>query len=149
MCDGEIQQAPFDLLYSIARTTSKNIQLQNQTEYAQMMDDAAKKPTPAVTLSMTEKKVEDSEDASDGEFEEQDENAVPKKKQKGPSNEEISQAKVIDNLQILYRCEDRACSFDHCWLAGENAKHIHLTHLHLRTWSAAIVCSRFLNCTLF
>jgi hypothetical protein len=55
--DGEIRQAPFDLNYTIARTTSKNIEIQNQTDYLQMTNDVAKKVNAAVTISMKEKKV--------------------------------------------------------------------------------------------
>ena len=37
-------------------------------------------------------------------------------------------------------CEDRKCSFTGpCWVNAESALHTHLTHLHLRTWAAAIV----------
>ena len=78
-------------------------------------------------------------DANNQENEGEEEEDVPeKKKTKGPSDEEVAQDKVIVNLQILYRCEDRKCSYDFCWLAGDNAAHIHLTHLHLRTWAAAL-----------
>lgn len=39
-------------------------------------------------------------------------------------------------------CEDRKCSFSGpCWVDAENSAHINLTHLHLRTWAAAIVSS--------
>jgi hypothetical protein len=71
------------------------------------------------------------------------EETVSVKKTKGPSKEELVQDKMIRDLQALYRCEDRKCSFDFCWPAGEDATHIHLTHLHLRTWSAAMVSSAF------
>jgi hypothetical protein len=37
-----------------------------------------------------------------------------KKKQKGPSAEELSQDKLIADLQVQYHCEDRKCSFDYC-----------------------------------
>lgn len=70
----------------------------------------------------------------------EDEDGPVKKKAKGPSAEEVNQNKIIANLQTLYRCEDRKCSFDFCWLNGQTASHVHLTHLHLRTWSAALVC---------
>lgn len=69
---------------------------------------------------------------------EEEEDVPAKKKTKGPSDEEVAQDKVIVNLQVLYRCEDRKCSYDFCWLAGSNTTHIHLTHLHLRTWAAAL-----------
>ena len=49
---------------------------------------------------------------------------------------ELAQDKLIANLQVLYHCEDRKCSFNYCWPNGTGTKHIHLTHL--RTWSAAL-----------
>jgi hypothetical protein len=67
-----------------------------------------------------------------------EEDVPTKKKPKGPSAEEETQDKIIAKLQGLYRCEDHKCSFDFCWPDGATAKHIHLTHLHLRSWSAAI-----------
>ena len=37
-------------------------------------------------------------------------------------------------------CEDRKCSFSGpCWIDAENTAHINLTHMHLRTWAAAII----------
>lgn len=54
--DGTIAQAPFDLLYSIARTSSKNIDLQTVEDFATMMAEITTKSRPSLVISMTEKK---------------------------------------------------------------------------------------------
>ncbi|RXW18854.1 hypothetical protein EST38_g7000 [Candolleomyces aberdarensis] len=52
--------------------------------------------------------------------------------------EEKEQLKIIQDLTDHYRCNDKQCSNTTCYLAGPTGKHINLTHLHLRTWAAAI-----------
>jgi hypothetical protein len=54
--------------------------------------------------------------------------------------EEIEQDEDIARLTRLYTCEDRSCTYAICYPAPPDGKHIHLTHLHLNTWAAAIVC---------
>jgi hypothetical protein len=57
-----------------------------------------------------------------------------------PTEEEINQDAIIKRLTELHMCEDRKCTFQGpCWVDAEGTAHIHLTHLHLRTWAAAIV----------
>jgi len=56
----------------------------------------------------------------------------------GPNAEEIEQNENIARLTRLYNCEDRSCSFTTCWPAPPDGNHIHLTHLHLNTWTAAM-----------
>jgi hypothetical protein len=58
----------------------------------------------------------------------------------GPTAEEIEQDEDIARLTRLYTCEDRSCTYAICYPAPPDGKHIHLTHLHLNTWAAAIVC---------
>lgn len=55
--DGEITNTPFDLRYTIARTASKNIELQSTEDFTTMMAEAQSKPRPAIVLAMVEKKV--------------------------------------------------------------------------------------------
>lgn len=57
-----------------------------------------------------------------------------------PTAEEIEQDEDIARLTRLYTCEDRSCTYAICYPAPPDGKHIHLTHLHLNTWAAAIVC---------
>jgi hypothetical protein len=57
----------------------------------------------------------------------------------GPTPEEINQNEDIARLIRKYTCEDRSCKFTTCYPVPPDAIHIHLTHLHLNTWAAAIV----------
>ncbi|RXW14517.1 hypothetical protein EST38_g11336 [Candolleomyces aberdarensis] len=52
--------------------------------------------------------------------------------------EEKEQLKIIQDLTDRYRCNDKQCSNTTCYLAGPTGEHINLTHLHLRTWAAAV-----------
>ena len=55
--DGEITNTPFDLRYTIARTSCKNIELQTMEDFATMMAQARTKTRAAIVLAMIEKKV--------------------------------------------------------------------------------------------
>ena len=55
------------------------------------------------------------------------------------SEEEKVQAVIILDLERCHRCNDKQCSKTPCYVAGPEAEHIHLTHMHLRMWAAAIV----------
>jgi len=60
---------------------------------------------------------------------------------------ELEQTKIIKRLTTLHMCEDRKCTFSGpCWVDAADANHIHLTHLHLKTWAAAIVRSQPHGC---
>ena len=62
-----------------------------------------------------------------------------------PMDEEKNQNLIIKHLTEVHMCEDRKCSFTGpCWVQPDNATHIHLTHLHLQTWAAAIVRPKYL-----
>lgn len=56
-----------------------------------------------------------------------------------PSPEEVAQATIIRDLEWRHICEDCACSKTPCYIAGPEAEHVHLMHMHLRTWVSAIV----------
>jgi hypothetical protein len=160
---GEIVRVPFELRYTIARTASKNIELQTIADYTVMLAEVIMKPRPAIVMFILEIKVKvqlrtlyvtsrllstlylqglhqgEGDEASEKDDDEAGlGDGVAKKKVKGPSTEEAAQDKFIANLQVLYRCEDRKCSYDFCWPDATHARHIHLTHLHLRTWAAAL-----------
>lgn len=62
----------------------------------------------------------------------------------GPTAEEVVQNENISRLTRLYGCEDRSCSYMTC-RPNPDGKHTHLTHLHLNTWAAAIVCYNLLS----
>jgi hypothetical protein len=55
--------------------------------------------------------------------------------------EEKEQIEIIKRLEAQWACHDKECPFSHCYLAGANADHIHLTHQHKLLWASAIVSS--------
>jgi hypothetical protein len=58
------------------------------------------------------------------------------------TEEELNQDAIIKRLTETHMCEDQKCMFSGpCWVNAKDAEnvHIHLTHLHLRTWATAIV----------
>jgi len=54
---GKITCAPFDLHYTISRTTSKNIQLLTTNDFNVMMEEVKTKARPALLIGLVEKKV--------------------------------------------------------------------------------------------
>ena len=134
---GEIVQVPFELHYTIARTASKNIELQTIEDYTVMLAEVITKPRPAVVMFIVETKIKVSsctlyvtsylpstiylqrlhQGEGDEASNEDDDDAGPKvgiakKKVKGPSAEEAAQDTLIANLQAQYQCEDRRCDND-------------------------------------
>ncbi|KAF9225128.1 hypothetical protein BS17DRAFT_765767 [Gyrodon lividus] len=80
------------------------------------------------------------EDDEDEDDRDRDNDVATTKKKKGPPPEEIEQAELIDQLSIMYKCEDQSCKYNICWvLEVASGWHIHLTHQHLHEWAAAIV----------
>ncbi|KAF8970923.1 hypothetical protein BDZ97DRAFT_1901917 [Flammula alnicola] len=138
--------AMFSLEYTIPRTQLKDIAMVSEDDWETFLEEAGKKPSAQVKLTIKEKltpeaeaalkeRAEESEDEDDG-------NSKSKKKKKKhvPTEEEINQDAIIKRLTEIHMCEDRKCTFaGPCWVDAENTAHIHLTHLHLRTWAAAIV----------
>lgn len=59
--------------------------------------------------------------------------------QTGPSPEEIEQDGFLEKLQEAHSCEDRSCPYDYCYVDPVSFKHLHLTHMLFRIWSAALV----------
>ena len=49
--------------------------------------------------------------------------------------------KLMQELECHHHCEDWQCRKTPCYIACPNAERIHLTHMHLCTWAAAIVVS--------
>ena len=58
-----------------------------------------------------------------------------------PSHVEELQAELIQELEHCHHCKDHCCGMTPCYVNGPDAEHIHLTHMHLHTWAAAIVVS--------
>ncbi|KDR86168.1 hypothetical protein GALMADRAFT_51755 [Galerina marginata CBS 339.88] len=129
--------ALFSLEYSIPRTQLKDVDLLSENDWETFLAEAGKKPSAQGKLVIREKPVTNQAEELDNE----DENDKKKKKKKHvPTAEEVEQDTIIKRLTEIHMCEDRKCTFTGpCWVDAENTAHIHLTHLHLRTWAAAIV----------
>ncbi|EDR07888.1 uncharacterized protein LACBIDRAFT_298195 [Laccaria bicolor S238N-H82] len=130
----------FSLSYTIPRRVTDVVDIDNDKDYVQMVTEATNKPPFEVKLFIVENQIGNGADELEEEAE-HEEAAASRKKQKTsiPSREETAQAKIIQDLEHRHRCEDRQCGKTPCYVAGPNAKHIHLTHMHLHTWAAAIV----------
>ncbi|KDR71157.1 hypothetical protein GALMADRAFT_25054, partial [Galerina marginata CBS 339.88] len=130
----------FTLSYTIPRRVTDQVTVSNEKDYSQMIDEITSKSPFEVKVFMVENKTGGGEDDSE-EDAEHDEVAGSRKKQKNnpPSKEEVAQTKIIQELERQYRCEDKQCGMTPCHVTGPNAEHVHLTHMHLRTWAAAIV----------
>ena len=170
----------FTLKYTINRSDSKDIQITNLMDFANLIDEIKQlnRPAAGFKLFMNERKVsihthsasadlklnsmdslhqEHGEDDDEDSDEDDQENPTKKKvcmlsvggtaretlifltQNSGPTPEELSQNEDIARLTRMYACEDRSCKFTTCYPMPPDATHIHLTHLHLNTWAAAIV----------
>ncbi|KAF8149570.1 hypothetical protein B0H34DRAFT_637620, partial [Crassisporium funariophilum] len=141
----------FTLSYTIPQRVTDQVIVSNEKDYNQMIDEITSKSPFEVKVFIVENKTGGGEDNSE-EDAEHDKVAGSWKKQKisdmlplapqqnyPPSKEEVAQTKIIQELERQYCCEDKQCGMTPCHVTGPNAEHVHLTHMHLRTWAAAIV----------
>ncbi|KAF9231754.1 hypothetical protein BU15DRAFT_32946, partial [Melanogaster broomeanus] len=135
---GRLVNTPLDMKYTIPRTPLHDIELQSNEDFAEMIEQVTNTAKAAVKVFIDEIKVDPDNDEDDDEEAIAVSAATKKKKvvcETPP--EELEQAELIDQLSLLYKCEDRSCKFNICWVA-EAGQHLHLTHQHLRAWAAAI-----------
>ncbi|KAG1719536.1 uncharacterized protein EDB91DRAFT_1257570 [Suillus paluster] len=128
--------------YSIPKSRTKDIILEGEEDYAEMVGQVQRKKSAEGTLVLIENKVtiweissSNSRDADESNDEaepqrpwkqqslnalDSDDNTEPQKRQKvhEPTVEEQEQDKIIKNLQDHYHCEDKACPYNQCWSAG-------------------------------
>ncbi|KIJ08792.1 hypothetical protein PAXINDRAFT_88352 [Paxillus involutus ATCC 200175] len=126
----------FTAKYTILRTTYKDIDITSIKDFDVLVTKVRKQRSPAFKLLVTQTKL--LENGSENE-EEEEEEEEPRRKTSKPNNEETKLNEHITELSRLYTCEDRSCKFPICWPSPTDAKHVHLTPLHLKTWAAAIV----------
>ncbi|KAJ7613762.1 hypothetical protein DFH06DRAFT_1369381 [Mycena polygramma] len=137
----EYTSTTFDIdsmTYTIPKTAFKDMGLTCDKDYEILLKEATKKTVPeTIKIAIEELK---SETADDDESSEDEGRARGKKKHKTyePSEEELEQNEIIKNLNAAWKCEDRRCKHFLCFPDRVSAKHVHITHLHLQTWSAAI-----------
>ncbi|KAG6374256.1 hypothetical protein JVT61DRAFT_4273 [Boletus reticuloceps] len=124
---------------SVLTTSRSNVNLTAVSNFDTLITEACKmKKNPNIKLFIVQTKYLDEND--DEEHEDEDKASKPCCKQTvQPSKEEMKLNEHIAELSHCYACEDRACTFPICCLAGPTAKHVHLTPLHLRTWASAII----------
>ncbi|KIM74431.1 hypothetical protein PILCRDRAFT_92599 [Piloderma croceum F 1598] len=141
----------FTLKYTINCSDSKDIQITNLMDFANLINEIKQLNPPAAGFklfmndasadlklnSMDSLHQEHGED-DDEDSDEDDQENPTKKKNSGPTPEELSQNENIARLTRMYACKDWSCKFTTCYPMPPDVTHIHLTHLHLNTWAAAI-----------
>ncbi|KAI0041495.1 hypothetical protein FA95DRAFT_1464047, partial [Auriscalpium vulgare] len=141
--DHKLTDANFTIQYTIPRTTSKDITITGQQDVTELLEEAVQKKNPEVKLLLTMTQEKGQAEENTGDDSDSEHPAKKKSKLKGVSKEEKEQAHIITQLSRLYRCDDKQCPFDVCYVSGKMAQHIHLTFMHLRAWAAAFVCSYY------
>ncbi|KJA25411.1 hypothetical protein HYPSUDRAFT_109643, partial [Hypholoma sublateritium FD-334 SS-4] len=131
----------FALSYTIPRRVTDQVVIGDGKDYKEMVHEASSKLPHEVKVYMVENQIGGGDNDAREEEGDDEEVTGSRKKQKTnvPSKEETAQAKIIQELERRYRCEDKQCATTPCYVTGPNADHVHLTHMHLRTWAAAIV----------
>ncbi|KIJ08664.1 hypothetical protein PAXINDRAFT_158072 [Paxillus involutus ATCC 200175] len=126
----------FTAKYTIPRTAYKDVDLTSIKDFDVLIAEVEKQRSPAFKLFLTQTKVLENDSEEDDEEEE-----LPRRKTSKPNSEETKLNEHIAELSRLYTCEDRSCKFPICWPSPTDAKHVHLTPLHLKTWAAAIIAT--------
>ncbi|KAF9243074.1 hypothetical protein BU15DRAFT_59953 [Melanogaster broomeanus] len=134
---GRLVNTPLDMKYTIPHTPLHDIELQSKEDFAEMIEQVTNTAKAAVKVFIDEIKLETEDNDEDDDDEATIVASAAAKKKKETLPEELEQAELIDQLSILYKCEDRSCKFNICWVS-EAGQHLHLTHQHLRAWAAAI-----------
>ncbi|KAG6371132.1 hypothetical protein JVT61DRAFT_9895 [Boletus reticuloceps] len=129
---GRLSPENFSIKYTVPRSAYKDVDIKSLEDFNTLITQACKMKNPLFKLFITQ--TEHNDDVVD---EDEDESAPARKVPKvNPTEMKIND--YITELSCCYTCEDRSCKFPICWPAPPNAKHVHLTPLHLRTWAAAI-----------
>ncbi|KAJ6478413.1 hypothetical protein C8R45DRAFT_1101820 [Mycena sanguinolenta] len=124
------------MTYTIPHASFQEMGLSSDIDYKTLITEAIKKPVP-LTIKIAMAQLPSGEDDPSAS---EDKGARPKKKKKvyEPTEEEEEQVEIIAKLNAEWKCEAWPCKQFCCFPDRENAKYIHLTHLHLQTWACAI-----------
>ncbi|KAJ6522821.1 hypothetical protein DFH09DRAFT_1330406 [Mycena vulgaris] len=129
------------MTYTIPRSQHKDMSLTCNADYEIMIKEACRKTAPeTIVIKIAELKQHEQGDENEESSDEDSGGGRRKKKKKKtfePSPEEVEQNELILKLQAEWKCKDRSCRKFLCFPDRETAKHVHLTHLHIQTWSAA------------
>ncbi|KAJ7897724.1 hypothetical protein B0H14DRAFT_3589786 [Mycena olivaceomarginata] len=122
----------FTIKYSIpGHSALKDVQLITTGHYDELSKEAVKKGSPEVRLEITE-------DANDGQSE--DELTLgPQQKKRKLTGEEEEIVETIVQLKAMYMCTDKRCSSPTCFLGSPTGQHVRLIPMHLSTWASAIL----------
>ncbi|KAF9245425.1 hypothetical protein BU15DRAFT_59018 [Melanogaster broomeanus] len=128
----------FTAKYTIPRTSYKDVDITSIKDFDVLITEVQKQRSPAFKLLLTQTKL--LENGSENEDKEEEEEE-PRRKTSKPNSKETKLNEHIAELLRLYTCEDQSCKFPICWPSPTDAKHVHLTPLHLKTWAAAIIAA--------
>ncbi|KAG2032963.1 hypothetical protein BDR03DRAFT_1014723 [Suillus americanus] len=157
------------ITYSVPKTCTKDIALEGEDDFTEMVGQVQAKKNAEGTLVLIENKIiipdaaQDTDDSDDETVgspthtqkkrtnvpdSDDDDTRQPNRRKKAkkqsqtrePNAEEEEQDRIIKDLQDRYCCKDKACPYNTCWPAGTSVNdHVHLTFQHLRLWASAIV----------
>ncbi|KAJ7140423.1 hypothetical protein C8R46DRAFT_1361279 [Mycena filopes] len=132
---GAFRSPNFTIKWSLLKSSSKDMQMNNDTHYDEMIVEAMKKSAPEIRLYLTENDVPDASPPEDAANEE---TAQGGKKRK-MTDEEATMAEAIVQLKSIYNCSDQKCSSPVCYLGNPTGAYLRLTPMHLTTWASAIL----------
>ncbi|KAG1886269.1 hypothetical protein F4604DRAFT_1918001 [Suillus subluteus] len=147
---------------SFLKTHTKDITLEGEDDFTEMVGQVQVKKNAEGTLVLIENKIDNDESddetvgspthtqkkCTDVPDSDDDDTWQPNGQKKAkkqsqirePTAEEEEQDRIIKDLQDPYHCKDKACPYNICWPAGTSVNnHIHLTFQHLHFWASAIV----------
>ncbi|KAG2037908.1 hypothetical protein BDR03DRAFT_862875, partial [Suillus americanus] len=135
------------ITYSVPKTRTKDIALEGEDDFTEMVGQVQAKKNAEGTLVLIENKRTNVPDSDDNNTWQPNGRKKAKKEcvnflmqTREPNTEEEEQDGIIKDLQDRYRCEDKACPYNICWPAGTSVNdHVHLMFQHLRLWASAIV----------
>ncbi|THU96644.1 hypothetical protein K435DRAFT_858352 [Dendrothele bispora CBS 962.96] len=133
---GRIRSKTFKITWKLTR--GGDGPLQSTSGYSDMIDQAVKKKTPELKITLEELPQPETPDEAQ-EDETGSSSKRQKKKEHVPSAEEQQVQRWIEKLQAKHKCQDAKCNAGGaatCLVRGE--KHLHLTPQNLRYWASAI-----------
>ncbi|KAJ7584275.1 hypothetical protein C8J56DRAFT_1089833 [Mycena floridula] len=133
---GSLRTTNFSITWSIPRTQTKDMKLEKEKQFTDMVENAMEKAKPTIVLVVIEIKPEDEDEDS----EEEEEMATQgKKKRSEPTPHEEKINEMIVTLQRNFPCKEIGCKSNFCWPDTMSGVHVPMTATHWNMWSSAIV----------
>ncbi|KIK76357.1 hypothetical protein PAXRUDRAFT_28975 [Paxillus rubicundulus Ve08.2h10] len=160
----------FSVKYPILQTAYKDVAIENKFDFTTIVKEVIGQHAPSFKLTIAEFKVgllltltiqartikvdsfisqlptgDEENDAEPEEEEPKENTAQAKKKNPGltPLEQEINE--MIEELVDKYKCKDNSHKSNTCWPAPPDTKHLQLTPLHLKTWTATMLSHTYLE----